>query len=284
MELETAEDVQNFAKECEPPFLIIGGGSNLLLTGDYPGTVVRCNIKGISMGQGIRVGAGEVWDEVVAWCVEQGLSGMEALSLIPGDVGASAVQNIGAYGVEVSSLIESIEAVEIGTGRLVEFKNEDCEYGYRWSKFKGEWKNKYIITYVTYRVGLAPAGGRSQVAGSRETIIVTRQSKLPDPHDLGNAGSFFINPVVSEASVKELLALYPDKPNRDGNLSAGWLIEQCGWKGKRVGNVGVYHKSALVLVNYGGAKGGEVVALSEEIRASVRAKFGIELQPEVNII
>ena len=304
--VEEAQLVAQILRESAEHYIIIGGGSNLLLTKDYEGIVVRSAIKGISQNHAdITCGSGEVFDDVVDWCVTHQLYGAENLSLIPGDVGASAVQNIGAYGVEACQLIDTIEAVEIATGELRTIQAAECDYGYRQSRFKHEWKDQYLITHVTYRLStvfeprldygniraeLERKGISEPTARQlRETIIDIRNAKLPDPKVEGNAGSFFMNPVVSRAKFEALLAQYPQMPhyyidNDHEKVPAGWMIDQCGWKGKSLGRAGVHDKQALVLVNRGGATGSEVVALCREIQRDVKEKFDIEIQPEVNII
>ena len=314
MEYANVEDAQQIAavlRAGQEPFLIIGSGSNLLLTADFEGIVVHSVIKGIEKRTGedgatvVRCGSGELWDDVVAWCVGEGLGHLVNLSLIPGEVGASVVQNIGAYGSEVSEFVASIEAVDIASGEQVTIAPADCDYGYRKSKFKTVWKNKYLITAVEY---LLPAETQLNVAYGniraelerrgidkptadelRSTIIGIRQNKLPDPAVEGNAGSFFMNPVVPRAKYEELAALYEGMPHYDVDdehvkIPAGWMIEQCGWKGKSLGRAGVHAKQALVLVNRGGATGDEVVRLCEAIRRDVKEKFGINIYPEVNIV
>ena len=314
MEYANVEDAQQIAavlRTGQEPFLIIGSGSNLLLTADFEGIVVHSVIKGIEKRTGedgatvVRCGSGELWDDVVAWCVGEGLGHLVNLSLIPGEVGASVVQNIGAYGSEVSEFVASIEAVDIASGEQVTIAPADCDYGYRKSKFKTVWKNKYLITAVEY---LLPAETQLNVAYGniraelerrgidkptadelRSTIIGIRQNKLPDPAVEGNAGSFFMNPVVPRAKYEELAALYEGMPHYDVDdahvkIPAGWMIEQCGWKGKSLGRAGVHAKQALVLVNRGGATGDEVVRLCEAIRRDVKEKFGINIYPEVNIV
>ena len=314
MEYANVEDAQQIAavlRAGQEPFLIIGSGSNLLLTADFEGIVVHSVIKGIEKRTGedgatvVRCGSGELWDDVVAWCVGEGLGHLVNLSLIPGEVGASVVQNIGAYGSEVSEFVASIEAVDIASGERVTIAPADCDYGYRKSKFKTVWKNKYLITAVEY---LLPAETQLNVAYGniraelerrgidkptadelRSTIIGIRQNKLPDPAVEGNAGSFFMNPVVPRAKYEELAALYEGMPHYDVDdehvkIPAGWMIEQCGWKGKSLGRAGVHAKQALVLVNRGGATGDEVVRLCEAIRRDVKEKFGINIYPEVNIV
>lgn len=308
LEYVSVEEAQEIARQLQEPYLLIGAGSNLLLTGNYDGTVVHSAVKGIENQSDslIRCGSGETWDEVVAWCVGHGLYGAENLSLIPGEVGASAVQNIGAYGAEVKDLIASVEAVEIGTGRLCIFSREECQYGYRDSRFKHEWKNKYLITHVVYRLKTDDAQPSTEygniraeldrrgiqtptAAELREVVIAIREAKLPDPKVTGNAGSFFMNPVVSREKFEALLALYPQMPHyyideQHEKIPAGWMIDQCGWKGKSLGRAGVHDKQALVLVNRGGATGQEIVDLCEAIRNDVRERFGIDIHPEVNII
>lgn len=314
MEYANVEDAQQIAailRAGQEPFLIIGSGSNLLLTADFEGIVVHSVIKGIvkrTCEDGatvVRCGSGELWDDVVAWCVGEGLGHLVNLSLIPGEVGASVVQNIGAYGSEVSEFVASIEAVDIASGEQVTIAPADCDYGYRKSKFKTVWKNKYLITAVEY---LLPAETQLNVAYGniraelerrgidkptadelRSTIIGIRRNKLPDPAVEGNAGSFFMNPVVPRAKYEELAALYEGMPHYDVDdehvkIPAGWMIEQCGWKGKSLGRAGVHAKQALVLVNRGGATGDEVVRLCEAIRRDVKEKFGINIYPEVNIV
>ena len=308
LEYVSVEEAQEIARQLQEPYLLIGAGSNLLLTGDFDGTVVHSAVKGIEnqFDSRIRCGSGETWDEVVAWCVGHGLYGAENLSLIPGEVGASAVQNIGAYGAEVKDLIASVEAVEIGTGRLCIFSREECQYGYRDSRFKHEWKNKYLITHVVYRLKTDDAQPSTEygniraeldrrgiqtptAAELREVVIAIREAKLPDPKVTGNAGSFFMNPVVSREKFEALLAQYPQIPHyyideQHEKIPAGWMIDQCGWKGKSLGRAGVHDKQALVLVNRGGATGQEIVDLCEAIRNDVRERFGIDIHPEVNII
>lgn len=301
--VEEAQQVAKMLHETDLPYIIIGGGSNLLLTKDYPGMVVRSDILGIQIdGERMTCGSGEVFDEIVEASLMAGLYGLENLSLIPGDVGASAVQNIGAYGVEAKDYIESIEAVEIATGKVVIIKVQDCGYGYRQSKFKTEWKNRYLITHVTYRLSTVfkphlDYGNIKQALSTleptapqlRKTIIDIRNAKLPDPKVTGNAGSFFMNPIVPRAQYEALAAQYPQMPHYEVDtehvkIPAGWMIDQCGWKGKSLGRAGVHEKQALVLVNLGGATGDEIVKLCQTIQADVKAKFGIEIHPEVNIV
>ncbi len=311
LEYDTVEEAQQIVKgltAADSPLLILGGGSNLLLTGNYPGTVLHSAIKGIEVFDSdfvyLRCGSGEVFDDVVAYAVAHGFHGAENLSIIPGEVGASAVQNIGAYGVEAKDLIYKVEAVEIATGKVVSFGNADCQYSYRQSKFKHEWKDKYLITHVVYRlskkfvpdldygnirVSLADRGIEQPTAQQlREVIIDIRNAKLPDPRIQGNAGSFFMNPIVSKGMYEELAAQYPGMPHytvdaEHEKIPAGWMIDQCGWKGKSLGKAGVHDKQALVLVNRGGAKGEDIVRLCDAIRKDVKEKFGIDIEPEVNV-
>lgn len=316
------QEIAEARRQCK--LLIIGRGSNLLPTGDYDGLVVRSRIMGRTLiaPYKIEVGSGETVDEIIAWSIAQGLYGMENLSLIPGEVGASAVQNIGAYGVEAKDFITSLHALDIETGEIVEITNEQCEYGYRQSRFKKDWKNRFIITDVTYQLSttftphldygnirkvLEEKGiscnvedGQLSAQLLRDTIIDIRNAKLPDYEVEGNAGSFFMNPIVSKEKFDELIAKYPNMPyypittsapslrERAGGeavkLPAGWLIDQCGWKGKTLGHAGVHDKQALVLVNKGGATGEEVVALCRQVQKDVLECFGVEIHPEVNIV
>ena len=308
LEYSTVEEAQEIALLLKSPYLLIGAGSNLLLTGDFDGMVVHSALRGIEKidATHVRCGSGEVWDDVVAWCVAHTLYGAENLSLIPGEVGASAVQNIGAYGAEVKDFISSIEAVEIGTGKQCLFSREECQYGYRDSRFKHEWKNRYLITHVTYQLSndsslqrLDYGNIRSELEHRginqptplelRQVVIDIRNSKLPDPKVMGNAGSFFMNPVVERSKYEELLRMYPQMPHYyiDENhekIPAGWMIDQCGWKGRSLGPAGVHDRQALVLVNRGGATGADIVALCQRIQHDVHEKFGVEIHPEVNIV
>jgi UDP-N-acetylmuramate dehydrogenase len=291
-------------------WLHIGGGSNLLFTGDYAGTVLHSAIRGYEVVDEddrevkVRVGAGEVWDDFVAYAVGNGWYGAENLSLIPGEVGASAVQNIGAYGAEAKDLIVKVETLAVETGTERVFSNEECRYAYRESIFKKELRGKYIVTYVTYRLSkqpvfnleygnvqgeLAKRGCEVTLENVRNTIIAVREVKLPDPKVQGNAGSFFMNPMVPRARFEALQQQYPDMPHYDVDgdrvkIPAAWMIDRCGWKGKQVGRAGVHTKQALVLVNCGGATGDEVISLARQIQESVQQKFGISISPEVNFI
>lgn len=311
IEYATEDEAVLLACELKKPFMVIGGGSNLLLTKDYEGTVVRSAINGCEQLSDdgndvlVRVGSGEEWDAMVAHFVENGWYGAENLSLIPGDVGASAVQNIGAYGMEVCQLIERVEAVEIGNGRKVSFSTAECQYGYRQSRFKNEWRGRFLITYVTYRLKhefspridygnvqqeLKSRGIDKPTASElRQVIVDIRKAKLPDPKEQGNAGSFFINPVVSRSKFESIQKEYPQMPHyfvddEHEKIPAGWMIDQCGWKGRTIGHAGVHDKQALVLVNRGSATGQEIVNLCQMIQNDVLERFGIEIHPEVNIV
>jgi UDP-N-acetylmuramate dehydrogenase len=309
LEYENVEEAQQVAailRVSHQPFLIIGSGSNLLLTGDYDGIVVHSAIRGIEEHDAmVTAGSGETFDQLISWCIAHGLYDLINLSLIPGDVGASAVQNIGAYGVEVAQYINKVEAVEIATGKVVTILAAECGYAYRQSLFKTEWKNRYLITRVTYQLStvfephidygnIRAELERQGIASPspeqlRQVIIDIRRSKLPDPDVEGNAGSFFVNPIVQRSLFEELLTHYPDMPHypvddEHDMIPASWMIERCGWKGKSLGRAGVHSKQALVLVNRGGATGNDVVTLCRQIQHDVKAMFGVEINPEVNIV
>lgn len=335
---DTVADAVSIAAELaasdtrEMPFLILGGGSNLLLTRDFHGRVVtpakRFEVEervlpGDEGAVYLRCWAGTTFDDVVDYAVVHGCHGLENLSLIPGECGASAVQNIGAYGVEAKDVIHDIEAVEIATGKVVTIMAEACGYGYRQSRFKQEWRDRFLITHVTYRLArtFVPrldygnirrvlddrhiAEAQLTACMLREVIIDIRRAKLPEPEVLGNAGSFFMNPMVDAPTLDALKSRFPDlryfevSEGSDSALPgtgasgasaprykipAGWMIDRCGWKGRQMGRAGVYEKQALVLVNHGGATGSEVVALMQAIQADVYAQFGIQIHPEVNIV
>jgi len=291
------------------PLLHIGAGSNLLfVTPFFEGTVLHSAIRGMEVVREddewvwLRVGAGCTWDDVPAYCVAHQWYGAENLSLIPGEVGASAVQNIGAYGAEVKDLIAQVETVD-ASGQKHVFGVDECAYGYRDSLFKRPDMKKHFVTYVTYRLGKVPRFNLSYGALQKEVeacsevtlqhvrqaVIDIRRRKLPDPAQLGNAGSFFKNPVVDRPKFESLSAAYPDMPyyalpDDRFKIPAGWLIEQCGWKGKSLGRAGVYRNQALILVNNGGATGREVADLAAAVCESVDRKFGITISPEVNFI
>ena len=291
--------------------LIIGGGSNLLFTKNYDGLVLKNEIKGIHTIHEdedhiyVKAGAGENWHQFVMHCIKNNFSGVENLSLIPGNIGASPMQNIGAYGVEVKEVFYSMEAFHLKEKRIINFSVNDCEFGYRESVFKKKYKDQFVILTVTYRLNKKPQYNISYVAIKEElekinakelsiqsisqAVINIRSSKLPDPNVTGNAGSFFKNPEIPEDNFKILKTKFENIvgfPLDNGNVkvAAAWLIEQCGWKGYRRGDAGCYEKQALVLVNYGNASGKEIYDLSEEIKQSVKEKFTVDLEREVNII
>jgi UDP-N-acetylmuramate dehydrogenase len=293
----------------EGPVLFLGGGSNILFTKDYEGLVVKITTKGIEIVDQdaefvyARSVAGENWDDFVQYCVRHNYGGVENLSLIPGNVGSSPIQNIGAYGVEIKDTFYMLDAVSLRTGEFREFLAEECAFGYRSSVFKYELKGQYLILSVTFRLrkrpllntsyGAIPAelevmGETPSVKSVAQAVINIRRSKLPDPKEIGNAGSFFKNPVVNEMQFKELKARFPEMPaypaENGSKLAAGWLIEQCGWKGFREGDAGVHARQALVLVNYGKATGHEVYGLAIRIMESVKEKFNVVLEPEVNVV
>ena len=312
MEYDSEEELgrilrDEYFQECLS--LHIGSGSNLLFINDYNGIIVHSRIKGISVEREtdtsvwLRIGAAEVWDDVVAYAVSNGWGGIENLSLIPGEAGAAAIQNIGAYGVEIKDVVETVEAYNQLTFERRVFTNADCEYGYRYSCFKNEHNDPYIVTYLTIRLSKKPvlsldygnlrdelgACAEPTVADVRKAVSAIRRRKLPDPDVLGNAGSFFMNPVIPVERLERLRERYPDipaYPAAEGKVKvpAGWLIERCGFKGQKHGSVGVYEKQALVLVNLGGAQGYEIALLAESIRTAVRERFDIELMPEVKYV
>lgn len=295
----------------EIPKCILGGGSNILFTGSYAGLVIKNSIQGIKIINQdedyvlIKAGAGEIWHNMVLFCVERNLWGIENLSLIPGTVGAAPIQNIGAYGQEIRDVFEYLEGIYIDSGDKKIFTKNQCGFGYRDSVFKHELKNKFVITSVVLRLSKEPElkldyrGVKEEldklnlenvtIKNISDVICKIRQSKLPDPKQIGNAGSFFKNPEIDEVTFLKLKKEFPaiigyPLENKRVKLAAGWLIEQCGWKGKRVGNTGSHSRQALVLVNYGGAKSSEVLALAEQIKESVNSKFGIKLEEEISII
>jgi UDP-N-acetylmuramate dehydrogenase len=294
------------------PKLFLGGGSNILFTQDFPGLVIRNEIKGIhTIGENekeitLKVGSGENWHQFVMFCVDRNYGGIENLSLIPGTMGAAPMQNIGAYGVEVKSVINEVEALELESGIVKTFTNPDCHFGYRESYFKHEGKDRYFISSVTLTLTktnhqfnttygaihdtLQKMGSaKLSVRAISEAVISIRRSKLPDPAVVGNAGSFFKNPSIESEKFTELKEKHPSLPgfteeNNKTKVPAAWLIEQCGWKGKRFDNIGVHPLQALVLVHYGGGDGKKLWQLALDIQSSVKEKFNIVLQPEVNVI
>jgi UDP-N-acetylmuramate dehydrogenase len=291
------------------PILILGEGSNLLFVNDFQGLIINPNIPGIKIVHEDRnniwleVGAGVVWDDLVEYAVYNRWGGIENLSLIPGKVGAAAVQNIGAYGMEIQNQIESVTGFDLETQTEYTLEAKDCQYAYRDSIFKNQLKDRFIISSVSFKLDKFPEFilnygdlkaeteklGAITLRNIRKTVIGIRESKLPDPKVCGNAGSFFKNPVVSTSFANQLIEEYPTMPHYQApegqtKLAAGWLIEQCGWKGFRRGDAGVHEKQALVLINYGNATGKDIYDLSEEIKQSVQEKFGVELEREVNVI
>lgn len=303
-------DSLEYIKANNVPWILLGGGSNVLFTDDYKGSIIKNSIKGIQVLDRtneqvfVRVNGGEDWDNFVSFCVDNNWGGLENLSLIPGNAGASPIQNIGAYGAELKDHFYSLEAMNVKTGTIKQFKKKECKFSYRSSIFKTELKNKYVICSVVFKLDLNHKINLKYKAINdhlvqknitsptikdvRQAVIDIRNSKLPDPDLLGNAGSFFKNPIISKQHYENIkkehpnIVAYPDGNNI--KLSAGWLIEQTGWKGFREGNVGVYDKQALVIVNYGNAKGIEILEFAKKIKKSVYNKFGVKLMPEVNII
>lgn len=307
-EWSSVDELKGYLEDIQKPVLMIGGGSNLLFMGDFRGTVLHSTISSIDIIGStddhvhVKVGAGVVWDDFVAWCTIHGFWGVENLSAIPGEVGASAVQNIGAYGVEAKDVIDTVQTICLADGSERDFSNRECNYAYRQSIFKNELKGQYAVAYVIYTLSKVPQPklgygaleqeverlGGPTLANIRQAVISVRESKLPDPKVLGNAGSFFMNPVVSEQEFSKLKKNYPDVPSFSASggvkVPAGWLIEKAGWKGRSLGPAAVYDKQALVLVNKGGATGADVKRLADTIIADVEQKFGITLNTEVNYI
>lgn len=293
------------------PKLILGGGSNVLLLSDVDALVIRMRILGIEKIREdeehvwLRVGGGEVWHDFVMYCVENGYAGVENLSLIPGTVGAAPMQNIGAYGMEVRQVVEEVEAVSREDGSIRTFSNAACQFGYRESVFKHALKDQYVITGVTFKLNKKPSFHTDYgdirntltemgvqeltLRAVSDAVIAIRRSKLPDPAEIGNAGSFFKNPEIAKTQYQELVKQFPGIPGYETGpdivkVPAGWLIDQAGWKGYRDGNIGVHSRQALVLVNFGGGTGAQIKALSGKIKASVLERYGIQLQAEVNFI
>lgn len=310
---KSTEEVKHLiqkSKEMQLPLFILGGGSNILLTKNLEALVLKMEIKGFEwIGENenevfLKVGAGESWHDFVTYCIEKNLAGVENLSLIPGTVGASPMQNIGAYGIEIKEVFDHLEAVDRNTLEIKTFSSGECKFGYRESVFKNELKDQFVITHVVFRLSKSPRinmeyGAIKQTLNEKgifnptikdisDAVIEIRRSKLPDPAIIGNAGSFFKNPTVSMSIYEKIKSEYPNVPgfpNEDGvKIPAAWLIEQTGWKGKRFGNIGVHQFQPLVLVNYGGGDGSEIKELSKKIQDSVQAKFDILLHPEVNFL
>jgi UDP-N-acetylmuramate dehydrogenase len=293
---------------------LIGGGSNMLLVNDIDKLVVHLNTKGKEIIKKdetytwVQVAAGENWHEFVLWCIENDLGGVENLALIPGNVGTAPIQNIGAYGVEVKDVIESLKVLEIATGIQSKFTANECNFGYRNSIFKNISKDKYVITHVTFRLTHSnhkindsygaiksivkyTKDSNLSIKAIADAVIAIRKVKLPDPKEIGNSGSFFKNPIISKLNFNRIQKDYPDIPNypvpsntKLVKLAAGWLIDQCGFKGKRYGDAGVHNNQALVLVNYGNATGKDILAVAKKIQKEVKEKFNVVLEMEVNII
>jgi UDP-N-acetylmuramate dehydrogenase len=293
------------------PKFMLGGGSNVLFVEDFDGLIIHMGIKGKEIVKEnqefvyLKVGAGENWHSLVIYCVEQGWGGIENLSLIPGSVGAAPIQNIGAYGVELEDVFEELEAIHLESGDLKTFSKSDCAFGYRDSVFKNQERGNYIITHVSLKLQKSPVVNTSYKALSEKledeginnpgikdiskAVIEIRQSKLPDPAEIGNTGSFFKNPVLDKPEFDKLEKDYPGIPHYPSGddkvkVPAAWLIDQCGWKGKRFGDAGVHKMQALVIVNYGNASGKEIWELATKIQKSVQETFGVALTPEVNIV
>lgn len=312
--ITNVDDLQKALQLPAPDgFLILGGGSNILFTQNPKALVLHINISGISIVYEdedkvhLQVMAGENWHQLVLFALQNQYGGIENLSLIPGNAGTAPIQNIGAYGVEIKDVLVRCQALSIQRGELVEFSNSECEFGYRTSIFKTREKGNYIITSITLeltkrnhrlktsygaiqqhleQLGVADRPTIQQIS---ESVIAIRRSKLPDPQELGNGGSFFKNPEVDQVQFEKLISRHPEAPHFKVGINrykipAGWLIEQCGFKGKRMGDAGVHNQQALVLVNYGNATGSEIVALAEKIQQEVVNKFGILIEPEVNIL
>jgi UDP-N-acetylmuramate dehydrogenase len=308
---QSIDELQQLLVRAKYPIVILGGGSNILLTRDVKGTVLKNEINGISIVEEdhksitVKVGGGVVWQDLVMWSIENNFGGIENLSLIPGSVGAAAVQNIGAYGIEITSVFKELEAVNIANNSIKNFSKADCEFGYRNSIFKSKLKGQYVICNVTFQLNkihefnttypgieeeLKAMGVEPSLQNISQAVINIRQCKLPDPKEIGNSGSFFKNPTVPNEQFETLKTKFPNmvgysSGKGETKVAAGWLIEQAGWKGYHNNKAaGVHKKHALVLVNYGNAKGEDILNLSKEIQESVLKKFGIDLQSEVNII
>ena len=312
--VDSEDSLVEFLGACEgsdEKLLILGGGSNILFTQDFDGIVVKNEIKGINVikedqeNVWLKVGAGEIWHHLVLYCVSNNWAGIENLSLIPGTVGAAPIQNIGAYGVEVKNLIKEVETINITTSQKRVYLNKECDFGYRDSIFKRDLKGQVVISSVIFKLkknaepnisygavqSLLKERGATKptIRDVSDAIVRIRKSKLPDPKEIGNAGSFFKNPVVAIYLYESLKKIYPSIPgyvidHESIKIPAGWLIEQAGWKGKTIGAIGVHKNQALVLVNYGGGKGMDLTNLAFEIKNDILTKFGIDIVPEVNML
>lgn len=310
--IQQITDLETFfySKAAQSPWMVLGGGSNVLFISDFPGTILKMDIREQRIQPLdehhvlVKAGGGESWPEFVAWALEQNLGGLENLSLIPGTVGAAPIQNIGAYGVELKDRMISLEAFDTEELKMVRFSKDDCGFDYRFSHFKGKWKGRHVITSVTFRLtqkkhSLSTSYGAiaSELSNIAEptiqdvarAVIRIRQSKLPNPQELGNTGSFFKNPIINQDFFQQIRLNFPNIPaypvdEQRVKVPAAWLIDQCAWKGKRHGAVGCYSQQPLVIVHYGGANGAEVWAFAQKVQKSVLDKFGINLEPEVNLI
>jgi len=309
VEVHSQQDILAAIKLNQQPIYVLGGGSNLLLTKNQEGLILKNNILGKEITRSFKhthyvaVGGGENWHDLVQWTLKKGLNGLENLSLIPGTVGAAPVQNIGAYGVELASVFHKLHAIHLTTGKRKTFFKKDCQFGYRDSIFKNELRNQYFITGVWFKLStqqnvhlrygaiqdtLLKLKLKPTPKNISQAIIQIRQQKLPDPAKLGNSGSFFKNPEVSKTKFNQLLKQFPDiksypLPNGEVKIPAAWLIEKCGWKGKRVGDTGTYQHHALIIVNHGKASGDEILKCSEQIQKAVLKKFGIRIEVEIRV-
>jgi UDP-N-acetylmuramate dehydrogenase len=311
--VKNLKELINHANDIKMPVMVLGGGSNMLFTKNYPGLILKNEIKGIDIIEDtpdfvlIKAGSGEIWHDLVSKSVDMDFYGIENLSLIPGCCGAAPIQNIGAYGVEIKDVFYQLEALELGSGNIKIFDKEECNFGYRNSVFKNNLKGKVVITSITLKLQKSGSLNTSYGSISQElekmnvnmnaltskdvsnAVINIRTNKLPDPNELGNAGSFFKNPVVDETIFNKLISQWPDMvgyPAGSGKMkvAAGWLIEKCGWKGKRIGDVGSHSMQSLVIVNYGQATGDQIYKFAMDVKKSVKVKFDIDLLPEVNIL
>ncbi len=310
IEVKSDQDIQQAIQLNHQPIFVLGGGSNLLLTKDPKGLVIKNSIAGrkvvrsFKQSHYVKVGGGENWHDLVVWTLKKGLYGLENLSLIPGTVGAAPVQNIGAYGVELEQVFHKLQAIHLETGKRKTFFKKDCQFGYRNSIFKNELRNQYIITNVWFKlstikkVNIRYGAIQDTLMKMKiknptpkhisNAVIQIRQSKLPDPAKLGNSGSFFKNPEVSKKKFNKLKKQFPNikfypLDNGKVKIPAAWLIEQCGWKGKRVGNTGTYQHHALIIVNHGKASGKEIMSCAKQIQKAVKKKFGVLIEPEIRV-
>jgi UDP-N-acetylmuramate dehydrogenase len=305
LRIDTLNDLELLSQDIQ--YFILGSGSNILFTKDVKGTILHNNLKGIKIVEEnedyvlVKSASGEIWHRLVLWAIENNFAGIENLSLIPGTVGAAPIQNIGAYGVELKDVFYCLEAFEFNNRKIKTFHKEDCEFGYRESAFKRKYAGQFFISSVTLKLSKKPVfqitygdikktlvDNNINIQNISKAVVEIRQSKLPDPNVIGNAGSFFKNPTISTEHFNKLITIYPEIPSYPLNehsikIPAGWLIEKAGWKGKKIGNAGVHEKQALVLINLGKAKGNEIVELSKKIQKDIYQKFGISLEAEVNI-